>query len=248
MTAAASTALLGCTSRSPARAELRTARALPSLDMGWISLKDHFVQTVGPSSGQGEPYSDLLVLADATIAPKSSFPMHPHRDMEILTWIVSGTMLHRDSTAAPEEIPAGTLQLMSARDGLFHAEGNRRDTPVRLLQIWITPNQRGGAPVFKTASLPAGAEGFVELAGPGPDAPLQIRQDTRLRIAQLQPGQRASATIAPERRGYAITVGGAAQWNSHPTTDGDGVKLGAGEVEIVAGAAPVQALLFDLRA
>ncbi|MGA9520752.1 MAG: pirin family protein [Myxococcaceae bacterium] len=247
MTAAASTAALGCNSRSPAPVNLRAARTLPALDMGWIALKDHFVQTVGPRSGQGEPYSDLLVLADATLAPKSSFPMHPHREMEILTWIVSGTMLHRDSTAAPEEIPAGTLQLMSARNGLFHAEGNRRDAPVRLLQIWLTPDQRGGDPVFKTAALPADASGFVELAGPGPDAPLQIRQDARLLIARLQPGQRVSANLAPERRGYAITVGGEARWNGQATADGDGMKLGSGAVEVVAGNAPVQALLFDLR-
>ncbi|WP_158501628.1 pirin family protein [Vitiosangium sp. GDMCC 1.1324] len=236
--------LTGCPDE-PARVEPQPGKTLPTLDLGWISLRDHFVQTVGPSSGRGQPLSDLLVLADATLAPRSSFPLHPHQEMEILTWVSSGTLLHRDSQGREEEVPAGGLQLMSARDGLRHAEGNRRDEPVRLLQIWLSPSQHGGPPLFEVARPPPGATGFTLLAGPT-EAPLLLRQDARLWVARLKASERATLSLPKERVGYGVVVGGSARWNGVHMEDGDGLRLSPGPHSVVADGS-VDVLFFDLR-
>lgn len=205
----------------------RPAAALPASDMGWVSMRDHFIATFGPQAGQGSPLGDLLVLADATIAPKSRFALHPHRDMEILTWVVSGKLDHHDDQGNSAVIPCGHLQLMSARGGLVHAEGNRHDQPVRLLQIWIKPDQAGGQPHYGVAALSGG--GFQLLAARDV-APLSIRQDVALHAAQLQ-GEARSLAVPEHLHGYAVSIGSLA-WNGQVCADGDGLMLGSGTVTV----------------
>ncbi len=203
----------------------RSAQSLPAQDFGWLALKDHFLSTVGDGSGQGNSLGALLVLADATIAPKSSFPMHLHKNVEILTWVVSGVLRHQDDRGGTSEIPAGTLQMMSARDGILHAEGNRRDHAVRLLQIWIRPALMGGVPHYATARLPSG--GFHLLAGPAA-APLSIRQQARLYASSLSWSE-AYLRVPDGHAAYGVSIGELA-WNGQTMGDGDGVHVEAGGI------------------
>jgi quercetin 2,3-dioxygenase len=165
----------------------------------------------------------LVVMADATIAPKSSFPMHPHQDIEVLSWVVSGTLRHKDDHGGTDELPAGTLQLMSARDGIVHAEGNLRDEPVRLLQFWLEPTSSGGEPVYSKVSW--AGPGFQLLAA-REGAALSLRQDAQVYAAKVT-GAKATLTLPKNRRAY-----GAITWNGQSAADGAGVLLQPGDLTV----------------
>lgn len=207
--------------------QVRPYSQLPEMNLGWLSLKDHFIATVGPYSGRGEQLKNLLVLADAKIQPKSRFPDHPHNDMEILTWVVHGKLQHLDNKGTNQEVPAEHLQLMSARDGIFHAEGNLSTEPLRLLQIWILPNSKSGTPVVQQAGL--NGSGFNLLAAPA-SAPLIIRQDVWLYAAKIN-GDEQTFDIPEGKFAYAVSIGDLS-WNGKAVKDGDGLVIQNGKLAI----------------
>ena len=107
--------------RPPAPLDVRPASGLPETSLPWLSLRDHFVATVGDHAGEGRPLGPLLVLADATFAPHSRFPLHEHRDLEILSIVLDGTLTHHGDQGDGAALPARGVQLISARDGIEHA-------------------------------------------------------------------------------------------------------------------------------
>ncbi|WP_374000827.1 pirin family protein [Bdellovibrio bacteriovorus] len=222
-------AILGDSSMNSKLSEIqvRPYSQLPEMNLGWLSLKDHFIATVGPYSGRGEQLKNLLVLADAKIQPKSRFPDHPHNDMEILTWVVHGKLQHLDNKGTNQEVPAEHLQLMSARDGIFHAEGNLSNEPLRLLQIWIHPNAKSGTPVVQQAGL--NQQGFNLLAGPSA-APLIIRQDVWLYAAKIESDEQVFE-IPEDKFAYAVSIGNLS-WNGKELKDGDGLLAQSGKLAI----------------
>lgn len=197
--------------------------SLPTVDIDWLILKDHFIATVGPTSGQGHAFGKLLVLADASLKPMSTFPMHPHKDMEILTWIVSGTLQHKDNIGTSAKINSHAVQFMSARDGIYHAEGNQETSQLRILQIWIEPSLKGGEPVFGVAKLDK--PGFNLLAAPN-GAPLTLRQNVWLHIANLN-NETLEIEIPKGKIGYAVVIDELAL-NGTQLQDGDGIILTTG--------------------
>ncbi len=206
--------------------QVRPFARLPAVDLGWISLKDHFIATVGPHSGRGEALKNLLVAADATLKPDARFPMHPHGDMEILTWVARGTLHHKDNKGSEQFVPSLSLQLMSARDGIFHAEGNSGSEDLRLLQIWIRPHSNGGIPEVRHAPLIG--EGFQLMAGPK-QAPLVIRQDLWLYAAKLD--GRQDFEVPSGQFGYAVFFG-KFRLGQKELADGDGVVLDSGKFDV----------------
>lgn len=213
---------------SKSEIKIQSYSQLPDLKLPWLSLKDHFIATVGPSSGQGNPLGDLLVLADATFQPQSRFPQHPHKDMEILTWVVKGTLQHYDNNGTNQSVPEKSLQLMSARDGIYHAEGNATNDEVRMLQIWINPSMTGGAPEVSQVSLKG--SGLQCLAAPA-NSPLIVRQNVWFYVASLENSAQESFKIPQGQMGYAISVG-SLTWNDIHAQDGDGLFLSAGDLEV----------------
>jgi redox-sensitive bicupin YhaK (pirin superfamily) len=214
---------------SPSKTEfkIRSHSDLPSVDLGWLELKDHFMATVGDQAGQGQTLHHLVVLADAKIKSKSFFPKHPHRDMEILTYVVKGTLSHVDDKGTSQELPSGNLQLMSARDGIFHAEGNSSGEILRILQIWIQPKTNGGVPIVLSTGLKN--QGFHLLAGPA-RAPLLIRQDLWFYAARLS--DETFEFVIPEGQfAYVVSIG-ALTWNGNTFEDGDGALVETGKLEI----------------
>lgn len=207
--------------------EIKRYSDLPEMDLGWLSLKDHFIATVGPYSGRGKPLKNLLVIADAKIHPNSRFPEHPHQDMEILTWVVNGTLQHLDNKGTDQSVPAEHLQLMSARDGMFHAEGNSSKDPLRILQIWINPNSRGGIPLVEQTGLKK--KGFNLLAGPE-GAILKIRQELWMYVAKLE-GEDQTFSIPEDKFAYIVSIG-KLSWNGRDLQDGDGAIMQEGELTI----------------
>ena len=146
--------------------------------------------------------------------------------MEILTWVASGTLHHKDNIGTSAKISSQSVQFMSARDGIYHAEGNQESSPLRLLQIWIKPNLNGGKPVFGVATLDR--PGFNLLAAPE-SAPLILRQSVWLYVAVLN-NETQEIEIPEGKIGYAVVIDNLAM-NGASLQDGDGVVLSSGLTE-----------------
>lgn len=192
----------------------------------------------------------LRVINDDRVAPGGGFPTHPHRDMEILTCVLSGQLEHRDSMGNGEVIHAGEWQAMTAGTGITHSEFNpSRQEPVHLLQIWLFPDRRGHTPGYQqrvfTDADKLGKWALV--ASPdGEDASLVIHQDARVYQAKLTAGQTVTHHLKPGRAAYLHIATGAVTVNGRKLAAGDGAAIEGEEAVTVAGDEPGEVLLFDL--
>lgn len=188
----------------------------------------------------------LRVLNEDVIAPGQGFGMHPHRDMEILTWILDGAIEHRDNTGGRGVLRPGELQHMTAGTGVMHSEFNPSPkAPTHLLQIWLMPKQKGLKPSYEQLSF-----SDSELRGrfhhvAGPDAAVTIHQDADLYIARLDEGANVTHTL--ERgHGWVQVARGKVRVNGKDLAAGDGAAISR-ETEVqVEAKEPSEVLLFDL--
>jgi hypothetical protein len=217
----------------------RPLATLPTTTLPWLTLRDHFVATVGPSAGQGKPLGPLLVLADATFSPRSRFPLHPHRDMEILSVVLEGDMSHHGDGANGSVVRPRGAQLISSRDGMRHAEGNDTDANTRMLQIWFEPLTLGGAPAYFYRQLPDEA-GQHLLAG---DEGMPLRCDARVWWVDVK--TRRTLEVVAGRRGYLLAIRGPLQVGGATLATGEGATLERGEFTLEGEGA---ALWVDLAA
>ncbi|MDE2356163.1 MAG: pirin family protein [Alphaproteobacteria bacterium] len=203
--------------------ERRPADRLGRFQNGWLNARYHFsfANWYDPSRmGWGA----LRVWNDDEIAPKSGFGPHPHADMEIITYVRRGAISHQDSLGHRGRTAAGDVQVMSAGSGITHAEVNVEDETTTLFQIWIEPDQRGGAPAWGARTFPKAerSEGFQVLASGRPgdnyDEALPIRADARVLGAALPPGGTTAYALEPGRHAYLVLARGEAEVN--------GLKLG----------------------
>jgi len=195
-------------------------------------------------------FRSLRVINEDRVAPLGGFPTHPHRDMEIITYVLEGTLEHKDSMGNGSIIRPGEVQRMSAGTGITHSEYNPSKTvPVHLLQIWIHPSQRGIQPSYEQrdyAERLAGGELIPVASGSGSPGAVAIQQNAELFVARMKPGARATHELASERHAWVQVVRGAIEVN--------GVKLGAGDGAGISGERAVRIstltdcefLLFDL--
>jgi redox-sensitive bicupin YhaK (pirin superfamily) len=193
-------------------------------------------------------YRSLRVLNDDLVMPRMGFPEHPHRDMEILTYVLSGALEHRDSLGNGRIVRAGDLQYMAAGTGIRHSEFNpSADEAVHFLQIWIEPETAGLAPRYADKNAAAAAPGRLHLVASrsGRSHSIAIRQ-TPISGSSASPPATVSKTprhrasrLAPRAEG-AITLGG------QPLRAGDAAALPGPAVLTVNAVGPAQILLFDL--
>lgn len=182
----------------------------------WLKSRFHFnfaEYRSGPSN-----FGVLRVLNDDLVQPDRGFGMHPHRDMEILTYIVDGFLTHKDSMGTEETIGRGSIQFMTAGTGIRHSEHNLRpDTPLRFIQMWITPSQRGLRPKYgsmvgddkaakdrkdKWAQIVSNVSGKVS-------APVQINQDCNMFVTELSPDSTSPPfEINEGRQAYMLCLEG----------------------------------------
>jgi redox-sensitive bicupin YhaK (pirin superfamily) len=193
----------------------------------------------------------LRVINEDTIAGGGGFPTHAHADMEIVTYIVDGALEHRDSLGTGAVIRPGDAQRMSAGTGIRHSEFNASQTdPVHLLQIWIMPDERGIAPSYEQAALPAVAAGATQLdlvAGPeGGDGAVKIHADVRLHRATLAAGGSLAVESAPGRQFWVQAVRGTAAAAGKELAPGDGLAVRGTEAITLTSAAGAELLVFDL--
>lgn len=199
-------------------------------------------------------FRTLRVINEDYVAPGMGFGMHGHRDMEILTYVVSGALAHKDTidpSGGAKSILPGEVQRMTAGRGIRHSEFNPSTTEaVHLLQIWITPRQAGLEPSYDQKAFDAeGARNrFQALASPdGRDGSLSIEQDASLFRALIEPGRSATLELAPDRHAWFQVIKGTARLGEHTLSPGDAAAAsGETRLELVAGDEPVEVLAFDL--
>jgi redox-sensitive bicupin YhaK (pirin superfamily) len=194
-------------------------------------------------------YRSLRVINDDLVMPGTGFGKHPHRDMEIITYILSGELEHKDSMGNGRVIRAGDVQYMSAGTGVLHSEFNPSKTePVRLLQIWIQPDEQGVKPRYAEKSFKDAATGGLSLAASksGKDGSIEIHQDAELWLGKFQAGEKASHELAKDRHAWLHVAEGEVEVNGSKLSSGDAVGItGESSLELKA-TKPSQVLLFDL--
>lgn len=159
-------------------------------------------------------FSHLRVINEDIIAPMQGFGMHPHRDMEILTYVLNGRVAHRDSMGNQTEVQAGEFQIMSAGSGVLHSEINPdSETPLHLYQIWIMPNEKGIPPRYSQDRF-ADKEGATLILSPDAQAgSFKIYQDMRLWRYQYTAGKRETVQLDPNRSYWLQNVKGEVKVN-----------------------------------
>src|SRR5262245_13019550 len=164
------------------------------------------------SDPQRMSFRSLRVINDDRIAPGGGFGMHPHRDMEILTFVLDGALEHKDSLGHAQALRPGEVQRMSAGTGIWHSEYNAsKSEPVHLFQIWIQPDTRGVAPAYEQKTVFADAEnGIRKVAGPaGAGATFDIHQDAEVYQGRLRPGDTIEQALPAGRHAWLQVMRGA---------------------------------------
>ncbi|MCW2271685.1 Quercetin 2,3-dioxygenase [compost metagenome] len=207
--------------------QLRPFKSLGHADHGWLDAHHHFsfAEYYDP---QRMNWGNLRVWNDDLIAAGSGFPPHPHRDMEIITYVREGAISHQDNLGNKGRTEAGDVQVMSAGTGITHAEYNLENVDTRIFQIWIVPEKVGQAPSWGTRPFPKGErEGFVTLASgrDGDEDSLRIRADARLVAATLLAGESAEYRFEAGRRGYLVPAKGMVEVNGLRAEARDGVAI-----------------------
>jgi len=195
-------------------------------------------------------YGALRVINEDRVAPGKGFGTHPHRDMEIISYVLEGALAHKDSMGTGSVIRPGDVQRMSAGTGVLHSEFNPSpQDQVHFLQIWIEPNERGIAPSYEQKNFSSDQkQGRLRLiASPdAADGSVKIHQDARVYAAVLEEDDVASYTLAPGRKAYVHVARGGVQLNGSALSAGDGAKV-SGEQELrLSGGKSAEVLLFDL--
>lgn len=195
-------------------------------------------------------FRSLRVINDDVVAGGGGFPTHPHRDMEIITYVLSGALQHRDSMGNGSVIRPGNVQYMSAGSGVQHSEFNASKTdPVHLLQIWIRPSQPGATPRYQEKVLGDATRGRLALvaSATGRDDSIAIRQDADLWIGRFQGGESLRHTLAQGRHAWVQVAEGHVTVNDIPLEPGDGLAISDETALLFAAIGPSQVLLFDLQ-
>ncbi len=195
-------------------------------------------------------FRSLRVINDDLVMPGQGFGLHPHRDMEIITYVLSGALEHRDSMGNGRIIRAGDLQYMSAGTGVRHSEFNpAKDESVHLLQIWIVPDQRGVTPRYADRSLANAPSDTLQLVASkaGRDGSMAIHQDADLWLARLSPKRTVTHALAAGRGAWVHVAEGEVTLNGQTLRSGDAAAV-TDETQLeIAAQHRSQILLFDLN-
>ena len=191
------------------------------------------------------------MINDDKIAAGGGFPNHPHRDMEIFSYLLAGNLAHQDSMGNSRVLRPGEIQMMRAGSGVQHSEFNPSSTEAaHLLQIWITPDTRGLEPAYTEWTPSPGHEDDVKtlvISADGRDGSARIAQDASIYLLKLQPGNQVKHTLTADRGLWLHVAKGSISVNGIELVAGDAVSLEEpGEIEVTATAAS-EAILFDLK-
>jgi quercetin 2,3-dioxygenase len=222
-------------------------------DHGWLNTY-HTFSFANYFDADHMGFRTLRVLNDDRVVPGRGFGPHGHRDMEILSYVLEGSLTHKDSTGELQVLEPNMVQAMSAGTGVVHSEANGSKTdPVHFLQIWIEPSVADAQPSYQQFAYdPAEKKGRLRLiAGPnqnGPERAAVIHQNAWVYASVLGPGQAVQQPLAPGRHAWLHVAQGNITLNGQPLKEGDGAAISGEKNLSLAGAGPDggELLLFDL--
>ena len=220
-------------------------------DHGWLK-SFHSFSFAGYHDPAHMGFGNLRVINEDRVAGGAGFGTHGHKDMEIISYVLSGELAHKDSMGNVESIPPGDVQRMSAGRGVMHSEFNhRKDDTTHFLQIWIEPNVRGIPPGYEQKNFAAAEKrGRLRLvASPeGTDGSVTVHADARLYAGLLDGDERAELALDPARKSYVHLVRGELEVNGSKLRTGDAALLvGESQLALAAGK-DAEVLVFDLAA
>ena len=220
-----------------------------SADHGWLKAK-HTFSFADYYDPERVNFGTLRVINEDRVAPAQGFGTHPHRDMEIVTYPISGAIEHKDSMGNGTIIPAGEVQRMTAGTGVLHSEFNHsQDEELHLLQIWILPERNNLEPGYEQRAVPREEKlNRLRLIGSrdGRDGSLTIHQDVDLYASVLDAGQKVQLGGVGDRRIFVQVVAGNIDVNGTRLAAGDGLQLTEAEEVIVSAGSESEVLLFNL--
>jgi quercetin 2,3-dioxygenase len=228
---------------------IRKSKDRGHADHGWLDSRFtfSFADYYDPQHVQ---FRTLRVMNDDRIAGGGGFPTHPHRDMEIVTYVLEGALAHKDSMGNGSVIKPGDVQYMSAGTGVAHSEFNASDSETaHLYQIWMFPDRQGYKPVYDQKHFTdADKRGKLRLvvSPDGRDGSVQIRQDNELYATVLAPGESVQHALKPDRHAYVQVARGSVTLNGQPLEAGDGAEISAEKSLQLTGVNDAEVLLFDL--
>jgi quercetin 2,3-dioxygenase len=218
-------------------------------DYGWLKTQHTFsFSDYWDEKWMG--FRSLRVINEDWVAPSSGFPTHPHRDMEIITYVLSGQLEHKDSLGTGSVILPGDGQRMTAGRGIRHSEYNPSPTEkVHLLQIWIMPDKQGHEPGYEQKSFPeAEKRGRLRLIASreGSDGSVRINQDAKLFVTLLSPGVEVKHALGAKRHAWLQVAKGEVELNGEHLRQGDGAAISDEKTLTIKGTKEAEVLLFDL--
>ena len=230
--------------------DIRPFAGLGHANHGWLNARHHF-----SFSSYHDParmgWGAIRVWNDDEIAARSGFPPHPHRDMEIITYVRTGAITHQDSMGNKGRTGAGDVQVMSAGTGVQHAEFNLEDETTTLFQIWVQTDRLGAEPGWGAKRFPKDDRSgqFVTLAsGFDSDADaLKINAAARVMGATLKGGETAELQLDPERHVYLVAVNGAIEVNGARAEPRDGIAITGEEKVAIQAIEDTEIVLVDAR-
>ncbi|AJC20762.1 pirin family protein [Pandoraea pulmonicola] len=230
--------------------DIRKAADRGVADHGWLSSR-HTFSFANYYDPKQVGFSDLLVINDDRVAPGQGFGKHPHRDMEIFSYVLEGALEHKDTMGTGSVIEPGDVQLMSAGRGVAHSEFNHsRTSPVHFLQIWIVPNQAGISPEYQQQRfMPEEKRGRLRMiiSPDGAENSLHIHQDARVYAGLFDADESATLTLAPNRYAYVHVARGSVSVNGVALGEGDGVRVREETALTLSKGNDAEVLVFDLR-
>ncbi|HXJ85258.1 MAG TPA: pirin family protein [Candidatus Binatia bacterium] len=216
---------------------------------GWLNTK-HTFSFADYWDPKWMGFRSLRVINEDRVAPNTGFPTHPHRDMEITTYVLEGKLEHKDSLGTGSVILPGDGQRMTAGSGIRHSEFNPSTTaPVHFLQIWIQPEKAALPPSYEQKSfLETEKQGKLRLIA-SPDAnngSVKINQDAQLYVTLLKPGEEVTHEFSPGRFGWLQVARGTVELNGKKLNQGDGAAISDVKKLTIKGVDDAEVLLFDL--
>ncbi len=231
---------------------LRCANSRGQSDLGWLDSR-HTFSFADFHDPQYMGFGVLRVINEDRVAPGKGFGPHPHREMEIVSYVLAGALEHKDSLGTGSIIAPGDVQRMSAGTGVRHSEFNHSPIdPVHFLQIWIVPERRGLEPSYEQVSVAdADKQGRLHLVGSrdGRQGSVTIHQDLSLYASRLSVNDGIEHSLAAQRQAWLQMVRGTAQVNGELLSGGDGLAIeDVDSVSVTSTAEDTELLLFDMAA
>jgi quercetin 2,3-dioxygenase len=229
--------------------EIRKSQDRGQADHGWLKSQ-HSFSFAEYFDDQHVEFGALRVINEDRVAPARGFGTHPHRDMEIVSYVLAGQLAHRDSMGTGSVIRPGDVQRMSAGTGVFHSENNPSNTePVHFLQIWIRPDRNGVQPGYEQKHFDAAEKrGRLRLvvSADGAEGSVRVHQDARMYAGLFDGAEQATLEIAANRRVYVHVVRGDLRVNDTSLAGGDALKLTDVTTVAISGGRDAEVLVFDL--